>query len=319
MIDKNDNLLGVVTDGDIRRGILDGKSLDSRVVELMNANPKVARSDSPTEEIISLLNRFTIRHVPLIDGKDRVVAVFTTVDALHPSAISTPVVLMAGGRGQRLYPLTKDIPKPMLPIGGVPLLEIILRGLSNQGFVNVYISVNYLAEIIMDHVGDGESLGLKVQYVHEDKPLGTAGALATLQGKFTEPFIVMNSDLLTHVDLREMLSFHRKQGAQATIGVREYHFQVPFGVVNLNGPMVESMVEKPLHRSMVNAGIYALEPAVLGKLQPGEYADMPTMLGQVIEEGHNVAAFPIHEVWLDVGRPEDLNEARSDSAKWTTS
>ena len=319
VIDEKDKLLGVVTDGDIRRGILNGVGLDAPVAEMMNPNPKVARSDSPPAAIIALLNEFAIRHVPLIDDNGRVTAVFTFDDALHPRAVTTPVVLMAGGRGQRLYPLTKDVPKPMLPIGGVPLLEIILRGLSAQGFVNVYISVNYLAEVIMDHVGDGKSLGLNVQYIHEDKPLGTAGALATLHGKITEPFIVMNSDLLTQVNLREMLSFHRKEGAKGTVGVREHHFEIPYGVVNLRGSLVESMVEKPLHRSLVNAGIYALDPLALSLLTPEEYCDMPTLLGALMAEGHDVAAFPIHESWLDVGRPEDLDQARTDSGKWVVS
>jgi NDP-sugar pyrophosphorylase family protein len=205
----------------------------------------------------------------------------------------------------------------MLPIGGIPLLEIILRNLAVQGFVNVYISVNYLAQVIIDHVGDGSRLGLHVQYVYEDKPLGTAGALASLAGVINEPLIVMNSDLLTQVNLREMLSFHKKQKARGTIGVREYLFEIPYGVVNLHGSTVESMVEKPLHRSLVNAGIYALDPSALTKLVHDEYCDMPTLLGMLMDDGYEVSAFPIHESWLDVGRPEDLNRARDDSSKWT--
>jgi len=172
--------------------------------------------------------------------------------------------------------------------------------------------------VIIDHVGDGSSLGLSVTYIHENKPLGTAGALAELRDAVNETFIVMNSDLLTHVNLRGMLSFHDKQGTTATVGVREHLFQIPYGVVNLAGTLVESMVEKPTHRSMVNAGIYALDPKALQRLVPGEYADMPSLLSLLMEEGHSVAAFPIHESWLDVGRPEDLSQARTDSAKWIT-
>jgi len=318
VVGADGRLLGIVTDGDIRRGILSGVDLDSPVTEVMNAHPHTVPPGTTEASILETMEERAIRHMPVVEEDGRLVDVFTAEDLRHRARATTPVVLMAGGRGQRLYPLTKDVPKPMLPIGGVPLLEIILRSLAAQGFVNVYISVNYLADVIIDHVGDGSSLGLSVKYIHEDKPLGTAGALAELSDTVSETFIVMNSDLLTHVNLRDMLSFHDKHEATATIGVREHLFEIPYGVVNLNGSAVESMVEKPMHRSLVNAGIYALDPMALQRLVPGEYADMPSLLAQLMEEGHGVAAFPIHESWLDVGRPEDLSQARTDSAKWIT-
>ncbi|MGV8884419.1 MAG: nucleotidyltransferase family protein [Microbacteriaceae bacterium] len=316
VVDADTRLRGVVTDGDIRRGILRGVSLDAPVSEIMNATPRTASSTDDSDDILAMMNEHGIRHVPVIDARGVVTELITGDDLAHARSVTTPVVLMAGGRGQRLYPLTKDVPKPMLPIGDVPLLEIILRNLASQGFVNVYISVNYLAEVIENHVGDGSALGLNVTYVHEDKPLGTAGALAQLNGVITEPFVVMNSDLLTHVNLRRLLNFHVKQGAQGTVGVREHVFEIPYGVVNLDGTLVESMVEKPLHRSLVNAGIYALEPAALALLPEDDYCDMPTLLSLIMQEGQTVSAFPIHEQWLDVGRPEDLNQARSDSETW---
>ncbi len=316
VLDDAGRLLGIVTDGDIRRGMLSGVTLDASVSEIMNASPVVAGPDDDTDQLLVTMEHRSIRHIPLVGPDGIVVGLITVDELLHPQAATTPVVLMAGGRGQRLYPLTKDVPKPMLPIGGVPLLEIILRSLGEQGFVNVYISVNYLANVIMDHVGDGSQFGLTVQYIHEDKPLGTAGALASLRGKVREPFIVMNSDLLTQVNLRKMRTFHAKQGVQATIGVREHLFEIPYGVVNLDGSVVESMVEKPLHRSLVNAGIYALDPAILELLEADEYCDMPTLLGRLMAGGNQVAAFPIHESWLDVGRPEDLSQARTESDKW---
>ena len=318
VVDSKQRLLGVITDGDIRRGILRGVGLEAPASEIMNASPKIAGEGENSKALRDRMTHFGIRHLPILDAGGRIIALHTIEELTHPQEATTPVVLMAGGRGQRLYPLTKDVPKPMLPIGGVPLLEIILRSLADQGFVNVYISVNYLADVIMDHVGDGSSLGLSIKYIHEDKPLGTAGALATLRGEVTEAFIVMNSDLLTHVNLREMLSFHAKRGAKATIGVREHVFEIPYGVVNLDGALVESMVEKPQHRSLVNAGIYALDPFALEQLEVDEYQDMPTLLAKLMSDGHPVTAFPIHESWLDVGRPEDLNQARTDSAKWIT-
>jgi dTDP-glucose pyrophosphorylase len=317
VVDDDGTLAGVVTDGDIRRGILRGVTLDAPVVDIMNAQPVVARETDEPDDIVATMNRLTIRHIPLLDSLGRVSTVFTG-GQIGPPAISTPVVLMAGGRGQRLYPLTKDVPKPMLPIGGVPLIEIILRNLASQGFTNVHISVNYLADVIMGHIGDGSQLGLSVQYLQEDKPLGTAGALSQLHGHLNEPFIVMNSDLLTHVNLRRLLAFHLDQGAQATVGVREHFFEIPYGVVNLAGSRVESMEEKPMHRSLVNAGIYALDSAALAHLPMNEYCDMPTLLALLMAAGDTVSAFPIHEQWLDVGRPEDLTQARTDSDKWMT-
>ena len=316
VLDAQDHLVGVVTDGDVRRGILRGVDLDAPVAEVTNTTPLVANAADDPATVTERMTALDIRRVPVIDDAGVVTGLITAERLLRPASTSTPVVLMAGGRGERLYPLTKDVPKPMLPVGGMPLLEIILRNLAAQGFVEVYISVNYLADVIIDHVRDGSELGLNVEYVREDKPLGTAGALAALDGRVAEPFIVMNSDLLTQVNLRQFLSFHLKQGSVATVGVREHVFEIPYGVVSLDGSTVESIVEKPLHRSLVNAGIYALDPVALTHLAPGEQADMPTLLARLMAAELGVAAFPIHESWLDVGRPEDLERARSQSSSW---
>ena len=316
VLDDEDRLIGVVTDGDVRRGILRGVDLDSPVAEVTNTAPLVSHVGEDPTSVIEKMSALDIRRVPVLDAAGRVTALLTAERLLRPAITTTPVVLMAGGRGERLYPLTKDTPKPMLPVGDVPLLEIILRNLAAQGFVDVFISVNYLADVIIDHVGDGSSLGLRVEYLREDRPLGTAGALAALAGRVTEPFLVMNSDLLTQVNLRQFLSFHVKQGGAATVGVREHVVEIPFGVVELDGSVVESMTEKPLHRSLVNAGIYALDPTALSRLAPDEYADMPTLLGRLMSEDLTVAAFPIHESWLDVGRPEDLELARAQFSSW---
>lgn len=318
VLDAKGTLLGVVTDGDVRRGLLRGVTLDDSVSEVMNSNPRLASVTDSAEVIEARMSEYSVRHMPIVDEHGVVVGV-TTFELGRNDAVTTPVVLMAGGRGQRLYPLTRDVPKPMLPIGDMPLLEIILRNLAAQGFVDVYISVNYLADVIIDYFGDGERLGLRIKYVHEDHPLGTAGALAQLQGTVAEPFIVMNSDLLTHVDLRRFIAFHRKQQAKGTMGVREHAFEIPFGVVSLDGAKVVSIEEKPLHRSLVNAGIYALDPVALSFLTPNEYCDMPSLLAMMVDDGLKLCAFPIHESWLDVGRPEDLSHARDRSSQWTPS
>ena len=316
VIDDSGVLLGTVTDGDIRRGLLRGLDMKALVTEVMNPNPTTASlGDDAQTVMVEQLARM-IHSVPVIDGSGKVVGLFTDADLVTPDEITTPVVLMAGGKGVRLYPLTKDVPKPMLKIGDMPIIEIILRKLKSQGFKNVFISVNYLGNIIEEHVKDGAWLGLNVTYLHESQPLGTAGALGQLNGKLNEAFIVMNSDLLTNCDFRQVIRFHKKTGAKGTLGVREYSFQIPYGVVNINGTEVESISEKPLHRSMVSAGIYALDPWALSLVPADEYCDMPTLLDKIKAEGEKVSAFPIHESWLDIGRHDDLNDARNNVEQW---
>lgn len=313
VLNNEDKLLGSITDGDIRRALLAGFNLDSLSSEIMNRNPVFVQEQTHVSHILEIMSETGIRHMPVISSEKRVIGLITFDEMLIPERISTPVILMAGGKGQRLYPLTKDVPKPMLPVGDTPILGIILEKLKTQGFNDVRISVNYLKEIIIDYVGDGREFGLNVTYLHEDQPLGTAGALASVKQSLNEAFIVMNSDLLTQVDLRELLRFHHRNNAQATIGVREHVIQIPFGVVDVEGTSVVSLSEKPLHRSLVSAGIYALEPESISTLNVNEYCDMPTLLGNLMGQNKKISAYTIHESWLDVGRPEDLNKARQEA------
>ena len=316
VVDENSKLLGTVTDGDVRRGLLRGLGLDASVAEVMNKAPHVASPEEDPQEVMAREFSKSIHQLPVIDASGKLIGLLTDQDMLVAAEISTPVVLMAGGKGVRLFPLTKDVPKPMLKIGDQPIIEIILRKLHAQGFRNIYISVNYLAEVIREHISDGAWLGLKVTYLEETQPLGTAGALGQLAGKIGEPFVVMNSDLLTNCDLRQVVKFHKKLAAKATLGVREYSFQVPYGVVNIDGNEVESISEKPVHRSMVSAGIYVLDPSTLDLIPKDEFCDMPTLLDSVKSAGEKVVAFPIHESWLDIGRHDDLNEARNNLDHW---
>ena len=310
-------LLGIVTDGDIRRGTLRGISLDSPLTEIMNSTPRTASPADSRQTIIDLFTRYGVHHIPIIDDAGVAVGLFTLDDLVRPKVTTTPVVLMAGGKGQRLGELTKETPKPMLDVGGMPLLERIVRNLRSQGFVNIFISVNYLAEQIEKYFGDGSPWGLSIEYVHEDKPLGTAGALAALNGRMTEPFVVMNGDLLTKVSLRDMLEFHVETGARGTLGAREHVVNIPYGVVDVDKAMITSMAEKPDHVFLVNTGIYVLDPVALGYITPGEFTDMPVLLQRVMDDGHPVAAFPIHDAWLDVGLPEELQRARADARRWS--
>lgn len=312
--DAAGRLIGAVSDGDVRRGLLAGAALDDRVSTVMNTSPATVPPTATQDDVEALKSQRGIRIVAVVDDRGSMIDIVGEGEHIA-TPLTTPVVLMAGGRGQRLYPITKDIPKPLVPIGDVPMIDIILGRLHAQGFRRVHVSVNHLGHLIEKHLGDGERLGLDISYLHEREPLGTAGALAQLKGGADTEFLVMNSDLLTDVDLRRMLDFHRRTSASATIGVREYGFEIPFGVVRREGDRVTSLAEKPHHRELVSAGIYVLEPDALTLLEVDEYCDMPTLLGRLIAEDRPVRAFEIHEEWIDVGRPEDLERARRASER----
>lgn len=309
VLDK-ERLVGLVTDGDIRRGLIRGVDLDDPVDTVLNRAPITVGTDAVQEDIDRLKSEKGVRDIPVVDSNGRLVDVVGERERVG-TALSTSMVLMAGGRGQRLYPLTKDLPKPLVPVGGTPMIEVILRRLHAQGFRRVYISVNYLGHMIEEHLQDGRHLGLEISYLYESTPLGTAGALAQLRGELDEPFAVMNADLLTDVDLRRMLAFHRKVGGHATVGVREYAYEVPFGVVQAQGDIVHGLAEKPRREELVSAGIYVLDPRALELLERDAYCDMPSLLTRIMETDASVGAFRIDEDWIDVGRPEDLARARA--------
>lgn len=307
--DADGRLVGAVSDGDVRRGLLSGSGLEDRVEAVMNRAPATVAPTVSQEVVDELKSRRGIRVVAVVDNAGRMVDVVAEGDHIA-TPLPTPVVLMAGGRGQRLYPITKDIPKPLVPLGDAPMIDIILGRLYNQGFRRVHVSVNHLGHLIEEHLGDGAGHGLEITYLHEPAPLGTAGALAQLQDAVDEPFVVMNSDLLTQVDLRRMLAFHTAAVHTATIGAREYGFEIPYGVIRREGDRVTELAEKPYHSELVSAGIYVLDPRVLESLAADEYCDMPTLLARLMDDGRSVGAFEIHEEWIDVGRPEDLERAR---------
>jgi dTDP-glucose pyrophosphorylase len=306
--DTDGRLIGAVSDGDIRRGLLAGASLEDDVDRVMNTNPATVPPTATQEAVEELKAQRGIRVVAVVDD-GRIVDVVGEGEHIA-TPLPTPVVLMAGGRGQRLYPITKDIPKPLVPLGDTPMIDIILGRLHGQGFRRVHVSVNHLGHLIEEHLGDGEAHGLEITYLHEPMPLGTAGAMAQLRGEIGSPFVVMNSDLLTDVDLRRMLGFHLDVGAAATIGAREYGFEIPYGVIRRDGHRVMGLAEKPYHSELVSAGIYVLDPTALELLEQDEYCDMPTLLSRLMDADRSVAAYEIRDEWIDVGRPEDLERAR---------
>ena len=309
-------LVGILTDGNIRRAIVAGKDLQTPVSEVMMGNPTAAPTSISRQAMLAIMRGKALHHLPLLDANDRVVGLVTFDDLVGATDRPNWVVLMAGGLGTRLQPLTDEYPKPLLAVGGKPILETILSSFADQGFRRIFLSVNFKAEMIREHFGSGERWGVAVEYLHEGTRLGTAGALSLLPEKPVDPILVMNGDLLTRVNYDNLLQFHAGQEAAATMAVREYEFQVPYGVVRLNGERIEAIEEKPVQKHFINAGIYVLSPEALGYLPDGETSfDMTTLFEQLIAAKKPVAAYPLHEYWQDIGGLKELEQAQID---WTT-
>lgn len=312
VVDGSRRLLGVVVDGDMRRALLRNPDLDQPVSAIMTRQPRTAPYDAPEEMLRALAERALSTWLPLIDGEGRLrglvdlVRLRQTRDT-HPNA----VVIMAGGRGERLWPHTADTPKPLVTVGGRPILETVVRVLHGHGFNRFYMAVNYLAEQIEAHFGDGAGLGVKIDYLREDRPLGTVGGLAGLAQREELPVLVMNGDVLTRLNPSALLDFHVREKAAASIALRDYAFEIPFGVVETDGTRLVAIHEKPMHSVNISAGVYVLNPEVLRLVPEGERLDMPDLLTAAVAAFPNrIACFPVSDYWVDIGRLEDLERAR---------
>jgi dTDP-glucose pyrophosphorylase len=307
--DVQGKLLGVVSDGDIRRAILNSIPLDSPLSKIMNLNPIKVTKGASKETILKLFREKRITRIPVVDSEDRVVEILSVETVFNIENHHNPVVLMAGGLGSRLSPLTDECPKPLLKIGGKPILETILTNCIEQGFSNFYFSVNYLADQIKDYFQDGAKWGVKIQYLEEKKRLGTAGSLKLFNNDENLPLIVMNGDLLTKVDFCSLLDYHNHTNALGTMCVKQYDFQIPYGVVKENQGKIVSLEEKPVQSLLVNAGIYALSPEILKYVPDDEYFDMTQLFSSLIQKEQKTVVFPIHEYWLDIGKMQDFEQA----------
>jgi dTDP-glucose pyrophosphorylase len=311
--DADDVLCGTVTDGDVRRALLHRNTMDTPVKDIMCTTPQVADLNWSRERLLAVLESNRLLHLPVVDASRRVVAIETLRDILGRRRLDNPVFLMAGGFGKRLRPLTQICPKPMLKVGDKPILELILQGFADAGFHRFYISTHYMPDVIREHFGDGNRWNVSIQYVHEDEPMGTGGALGLLpQSEVDLPIFLMNGDLLTRVDYRSLLDFHDLHEGLATMCVREFESQIPYGVVQSDGYRVTQIVEKPVHRFFINAGIYVLSPELVRRVKRGERIDMPTLLEREIRAGRDVNMFPVHEYWLDIGRMDDFQRAQQE-------
>lgn len=319
VVDEAGALIDTVTDGDIRRAVLAAASLDQPLMTFTQRRasspyrePVVGYVGESTETLCERMRLRSIRQLPILDGARRVVDLVVIEDFVAAAGgLSVQAVVMAGGFGRRLGTLTSETPKPMLPVGDRPLLEHIVNQLREAGVSRVNITTHFRKEVIKDHFADGAGFGVDISYVDEVEPLGTAGALGLLAAS-DEPLLVMNGDILTRIDVREMARFHRAQKADLTVAVRQHEVQIPFGVVDVDGARVVGIREKPKERLLVNAGIYLLQPSATARVAAGARLDMPDLITMLIAEGAHVVSFPVVEYWLDVGRPDDYARAQVD-------
>jgi dTDP-glucose pyrophosphorylase len=314
-------LLGTVTDGDIRRAILLGTDLEDTVETILehkrqgtSAGPVTAPKGADHATLLRLMTEHGVRQIPVLDSQGRVEALVTMDDLLPEDVPPMEAVVMAGGFGTRLRPLTEHLPKPMLPVGDRPLLERTIERLRDAGIKRVNVTTHYLGNIIQQHFGDGREFGVNIRYVEEDRPMGTAGALGLLNDS-CQPLLIINADILTNVDFRAMYAFHKEHQSHMTIAVKQIEIPVPYGVLEINGGGVTGIVEKPLMRHFINAGIYLLEPEACARIPLDRPYDMPDLINELVAAQKVVTAFPIREYWLDIGQIEHYQQAQDDVEK----
>jgi dTDP-glucose pyrophosphorylase len=303
-------LEGTISDGDIRRGLLKGLDLNSPITSVIHRNALVVPPDMGREVVRQIMLANKIQQIPAVDARRHVVGLHLWDEITTPSERPNLMVIMAGGMGKRLRPFTENCPKPMLLVAGKPMLEHIIERAKSEGFRRFVLAIHYLGEMIEEYFGDGTRFGVQIDYLREESPLGTAGALGLLQPPPNKAFVVTNGDVITDIRYGELLDFHVRHNAAATMAVRLHEWQHPFGVVQMQGVEIVGFEEKPVARSHINAGVYALEPLALRALEENSHCDMPTLFERLQAQARRTVAYPMHEPWLDVGRPDDLAAAR---------
>ena len=313
VVNDASELQGTISDGDIRRGLLRGLNLQSSIESIIHHNPLVVTDEIGREAVRKLMVINKIQQVPVVDEQHHIVGLYLWDEITTPQIRPNLMVIMAGGMGTRLRPYTDNCPKPMLAVSGKPMLEHIIERAKLEGFSHFVLAIHYLGDVIENYFGDGNRHQVRIDYLREQSPLGTAGALGLLNPRPTLPFAVTNGDVLTDIHYGELLDFHTSHNSFATMAVRVHEWQHPFGVVQTNGIDIIGFEEKPVHRSHINAGVYVLEPEALGFLERDVHCDMPTLFVRMQAKGKRTTAYPIHEPWLDVGRLDDLSRANTDN------
>ncbi len=310
---ENNIFIGTVTDGDIRRGLLRGLNLDSPVNEIVNKKSLIVPPSINQEMVLQIMINNKIQQIPVLNAQGMVVGLHLWDELRTYKQLSNIMIIMAGGKGERLHPHTLNCPKPLLPFNGKPILEHIIFRAKKQGFNHFILSIHYLGHMIEDYFGNGEKFGVKIEYLRENLPLGTAGALSLLEKKPKETFIVVNGDIITNIDYTHLINFHKENKASATMAVRSYEWQNPFGEIKTKGIEIIDFEEKPIYRSYINAGVYALEGSMLNLLENAKHCDMPTFINRIKRNSNRVIAFPMHESWNDIGSPSDFAKAVNDT------
>jgi dTDP-glucose pyrophosphorylase len=309
--DSEGHFLGTISDGDIRRGLLKGLTLSSPIQSIVHQNALVVPAGMTRDTVLSMMTANKVQQIPMVDDDGKIVGLHIWDEVASVQARPNSMVIMAGGMGTRLLPHTESCPKPMLLIQDKPMLEHIIERAKSEGFSHFIFAIHHLGHMIEEYFGDGGKFGVRIDYLREKFPLGTAGALSLLDPLPKYPFVVSNGDVITDIRYGEILDFHLRHQAAATMAVRVHELQHPFGVVEIDGVEIIGFEEKPIARSHVNAGVYVIEPDSLSRLQKDARCDMPTLFERLQEGGRRTVAYPMHEPWLDVGRPDDLAKARS--------
>ena len=311
VVNGNGGLVGTLSDGDIRRGLLKGLDLQSPITSVIHHNPLVVPPEMGRELVMRLMVANKILQIPVVDEHHDVVGLHLWDEITTPPVRPNLMVIMAGGMGTRLRPQTENCPKPLLSVAGKPMLEHIIERANLEGFSRFVLAVHYLGHMIEEHFGNGNQLGVQIDYLREQSPLGTAGALGLLNPRPDAAFVVSNGDVITDIHYGELLDFHLRHKAAATMAVRVHEWQHPFGVVQTQGVEIVGFEEKPVARTHINAGVYALDPDALNALAADARCDMPTLFERLQKQSKRTVAYPMHEPWLDVGRPDDLDRANS--------
>lgn len=309
VVSENGHLEGTISDGDIRRGLLRGLNLDSPLADILHRNALVVPPGLGRDTVMQLMIANKIQQIPIVDEQQHVVGLHLWDEVTTPAARTNTMVIMAGGKGTRLMPHTENCPKPLVLLAGKPMLEHIIDRAKAEGFHHFVLAIHYLGHMIEEYFGNGEKFDVRIEYLREPSPLGTAGALSLLNPRPNEPFVVTNGDVITDIRYSELLDFHRRYAAAGTMAVRLHEWQHPFGVVQTDGIDIVGFEEKPVARTHINAGVYALAPEALNSLSVGAPCDMPGLFERLQAKAMRTVAYPMHEPWLDVGRPDDLKFA----------
>ena len=313
VVDHDEKFLGTITDGDIRRSLINKSNMDTKLHKIMCKNPTTGTINDNHRDLSKIIEQRDLTAIPILDDNKKIINLLTINCNTKDEKLDNTVLLLAGGFGKRLGSLTSKTPKPLLNVGDKPIIETIIQQLIKYNFKNFIISSHFKSKMLIDHLGSGESLGVNIEHIFEEKPLGTAGSLGLIEKLPNDkPLIVMNADLLTAVNFESLLQFHEKNNVQATICAQEHIYQIPFGKLVVQNHRLQSIEEKPKEKSFINAGIYVLEPEVLKYVAKNTYLDMPDLLSLIISNENEIAVFPIHEYWLDIGKIEDFQKGQKD-------